>query len=113
VDWFKVEARISTNEKIDGLSDRAFRGLINLWGYATLHETGGCVPAGAARLVPRVTPRVLAELEGADFIHRNGAGWVVHDWDEYQEGVEELAERRRKAKERQAKHRRLARQRNA
>jgi hypothetical protein len=85
VDWFKVEARIGTNEKVDDLSDGAFRSLIHIWGYAMQHENGGRVPANAPRLIPRVTARRLEELVAAGFIHPNGAGYVIHDWDEHQE----------------------------
>lgn len=95
MDWFKVEARIGTNEKVDDLSDGAFRSLIHIWGYAMQHENGGRVPANAPRLIPRVTARRLEELVAAGFIHPNGAGYVIHDWDEHQEEALKLQEKRK------------------
>jgi len=112
VDWFKVEARIGSNEKADLLSDRAFRGLVHLWGYAMQHENGGRVPANAHRLVPRVTAKVLVELVDAGFIHPNGNGWEIHDWHEHQEEALKLQDKRRKDAVRKAEARRLAREAN-
>jgi len=94
VDWFKVAADIGTSAKVDELSDRAYRGMTYLWGYAMRHETGGRVPPNAARIVPRVTPAVLRELEQRRFLHRNGTGWVIHDWDEHQGEALKVQEKR-------------------
>jgi len=105
VDWFKVAADIGTSAKVDELSDRAYRGMTYLWGYAMRHETGGRVPPNAARIVPRVTPAVLRELEQRGFLHRNGTGWVIHDWDEHQREALKLQEDRQRERER-AKRRR-------
>lgn len=110
MDWFKVEARIGTNEKVDDLSDGAFRSLIHLWGYAMQHENGGKVPAHAARLIPRVTAGRLAELEQAGFIHPNGSGYVIHDWDEHQEVALQLQDKRRRDAARKKEERRQLRE---
>jgi hypothetical protein len=94
MDWFKVAADIGTSAKVDELSDRAYRGMTYLWGYAMRHETGGRVPPNAARIVPRVTPAVLRELEQRGFLHRNGTGWVIHGWDEHQGEALKVQEKR-------------------
>lgn len=108
MDWFKVEARIGTSEKVDGLSDGAFRSLIHIWGYAMQHENGGRVPGNAARLIPRVTARRLEELVDAGFIHPNGTGFVIHDWDEHQEEALKLQEKRRRDADRKKAERAAA-----
>jgi hypothetical protein len=96
VDWFKVETRICSNEKVNALSNAAFRSLLNVWAYAMQHENGGHVPSAAHRLIPRVTPKSLEELEGAGFIHRNGDGWEIHDWEQHQAEALALQDRRRR-----------------
>lgn len=96
MDWFKVDADIALNEKADELSDGAFRALTHLWGHAMRLENGGHVPKAAHRLVPRVTPARLKELEDKGFIHRNGNGWVLHDWEEHQREALAVQEKRRK-----------------
>lgn len=106
MDWFKVEARIGSNEKVDELSDGAFRALIHVWAHAMAHENGGRVPANAARLIPRVNAKRLAELEAAGFIHRNGGpGWDIHDWDEHQAEALAAHEKRKADIERKREHR--------
>ena len=110
MDWFKVEAKISSNEKVDGLSDRAFRSMIYLWAYAMDHENGGRVPANAHRLVPVVTRRALEELEGSGFIRRNGTGWEIHDWEQHQEEALAFQDRRRREAERLREYRRAQRE---
>ena len=100
MDWFKVDSRIATNPKIDDLTDGAYRALTYLWGHAMTHETGGRIPATASRLIPRVRPKQLAELEKNGFLHRNGDGWVIHDWEEHQRAALGIQEKKRKDVER-------------
>jgi hypothetical protein len=110
VDWFKVQADIGSSAKVDELSDRAYRGMTYLWGYAMRHETDGRVPPNACRIVPRVTAGVMRELEEHGFLHRNGAGWVIHDWEEHQEEALRLQERKRRDAERKKDERRRSRE---
>ena len=105
MDWFKVETRIATHEKVDDLSDGAFRALINIWAHAAQQENDGRVPPTAARLIPRVTPARLRELESKGFIHANGKGWVIHDWEDHQADALALKRIRENARKRRAAHR--------
>ncbi|MGE0025725.1 MAG: hypothetical protein AB7O78_17750 [Thermoleophilia bacterium] len=105
MDWFKVETRIATHEKVDDLTDGAFRALINIWAHAAQMENGGRVPPTAGRLIPRVTPARLRELEAKGFLHPNGTGWVIHDWDEHQADAEALRRIRESARNRRKAHR--------
>ena len=105
MDWFKVSARLASNEKVDELTDGAFRALINIWCHAAEQENGGRVPQAARRLIPRVTPSRLRELEERGFIHRNGVGWVIHDWDDHQADAEALRRIRENARKRRKEFR--------
>jgi len=102
VDWFKVMANLAQAQKWDDLSDGAARALVNIWCYVTRHDPEhGHVPPTIARLVPRVTPARVSELERMGWLDRNGSGWVIHDWQEHQR--EAVAYERRKAKDRERK----------
>ena len=96
MDWFKVESNIATNPKIHELSHPAYRVLTYLWGHAMTHENGGRIPLSAPTLIPYATPRRLAELEAHGFIHANGAGWILHDWDEHQHDALIAQEKKRR-----------------
>lgn len=109
MDWFKVVANLATSEKWDELSDGAARAIVNVWCYAARHSPKeGRVPANVHRLVPRVTPARLAELERAGWIDRNGHGWIVHDWQEHQSEAVAFERRRERDRERKAAKRREA-----
>lgn len=104
MDWFKVMVKLSDLQKWDDLTDGAARALLNIWCYVARHDPAhGHVPATIARLVPRVTPARVRELERAGWLDRNGdgGGWVVHDWEEHQ--AEAVAIERRKAADRERK----------
>lgn len=93
--WFKVDSDIATNPKIDQLSDGAFRALTHLWGHAMQHETGGRITPAVTRLVPRVTPARVRELEEKGFLHKLGDEWRLHDWEEHQAEAIRVHEKRR------------------
>jgi hypothetical protein len=101
VDWLKLSVDLPDHPKVAELSDRAFRALIASWCYAARFETDGYLPQSAVRMVG-LTARLGAELEGANLMHQNGAGWVIHDWQDHQadamalKRMRENAARRRK-----------------
>ena len=106
MDWFKVDARIATNPKIHELSHVAYRVLTYLWGHAMTHETGGTIPESVPSLIPYVTRKSIAELEARGFLHANGGGWVLHDWDDHQEEALRVQEKKRAdaARKREERH---------
>lgn len=94
--WGKVDDGFWDHPKIVGLSDRSFRSLMGLWAWSWRnHRTKGHVPAAVTRQYLG-TPRVLAELESAGLIHKNGTGWVIHDWAIYRKVDATGAERKRR-----------------
>lgn len=94
-EYVALHTILLTHPKADRLSDRAWRTLTLAWCYAGQHETGGYIPAGAERFI-RANARTLDELEVGGWIHRNGGGWVLHDWDDAQAALVRH-ERKRKA----------------
>lgn len=76
--WVKLDDSMPTHPKVVERSDAAFRALIELWCHAAQHKTDGRVGDQAAKRIAK--PKVIAELVDAGLIHRNGAGWIIHDW---------------------------------
>lgn len=108
MDWFKVQVAIYDHPKLDGLSAGAFRGLVFAWAYVAKHELGGKLPETAPKRLG-ITPKQIGELEQRELIHRNGNGWVIHDWDEHQADAEALSRLRASARRRKADERARAR----
>lgn len=96
MDWFKVDADHAVNEKIDRLTDGEFRAFMAICGHAMRTENGGRVPEAAHRLIPRVTKARIKALEAKGFLHRNGTGWVIHDWDEHQAEALAIQDKRKR-----------------
>lgn len=109
MDYIAVYTAVLDHPKALRLSDRAFRALVSTWLYAGRHETDGHVPQAAVGLL-RMTPRVVLELEQGGWLHRNGSGWEIHDWDHHQQPLEDAQERRRRARTRMRDHRRRVRE---
>lgn len=79
--------------------------LIAIWCYCGRNETDGQIPEAAARR-EGLTTKLAGQLEELGWIHRNGVGWYVHDWEDHQVSVETMDARRRElAARRQRKHR--------
>lgn len=100
MEFVKLYTEVLTHPKWLALSDRAKALLIQAWMYAGRAETAGYVPEAAKRVIGW-SAAADRELEGS-WWHRNGAGWVLHDWDHHQLDAEEVRVRRerRQANER-------------
>lgn len=92
--WVKLSDDFATHPKIAALSDTAFRLWVSGLAYANQHSTGGAISDGALRGIPLAKPRTATELEAAGLWHRNGLGWVIHDYDQFQPSPEDEADRR-------------------
>ena len=103
-EYIRIDVLLPDHEKADGLSDRAFRTLIELWCWCGLHRTDGFVrdakwktfgsPAARAQLL-RVPPGFKH-----GFAERMTGGYQMHDFigpDGHQRSraeIDELSERR-------------------
>lgn len=105
MDYVRLYTDLLTHPKAEGLSDRAWRVLTLAWLYAGRHETDGLVPPEARRFV-RMTASAERELTERGWLHRNGNGWVLHDWDHHQEQAEDIKRRRELARVRKQNERR-------
>lgn len=89
MEWCKLQATFSTDPKVIGLSDRAFRRYVEGLCYATLHETDGFVPMAADKW--------RTELETAGLLDE---GSVVHNWTKFNPSKAELSRRRQETRDR-------------
>ncbi len=64
-------------------------------------RTHGHIPAGVAPSLG-ATPRIAGLLESAGLWDRNGDGWYIHDWQDYQRADTTAAERKRRQRDRDA-----------
>ena len=104
MDYVRLYTDLLTHPKSEGLSDRSWRVLTLAWLYAGRHETDGRIPPEARRAI-RMTPAAERELIERGWIHKNGTGHVLHDWDHHQDQAEGIRRRRELARERKARQR--------
>lgn len=113
MDWFKLDADHAVNEKLDRLTDAEFRAFLAICGHAMRQENDGRVPAAAHRLIPRVTKPRIKALVDKGFLHPNGDGWLIHDWDEHQEEALAIQEKKKRDAARKRASRAAAKQKEA
>lgn len=99
--WLKLDDNFGDHPKIVGLSDRAFRAHLLGMLYAARHLTDGHVPPTAAP-----TPRTARELEDAGLWERNGSGWVVHDWQDWNPASKSIRDKQAADRDRKRNQRR-------
>lgn len=79
--WVKLDDAMPNHPKVVGLSVHAKWSLIEFWCHAAQYRTDGHISEGVAKRIAR--PKVIAELVDGGLVHRNGTGWVIHDWLEH------------------------------
>jgi hypothetical protein len=105
MDYVRLYTVLLTHPKQERTSPRAWKALTLALMYAGQHETRGRIPPEARRALG-MTPAVARELVEIGWMHVNGNGWVLHDWEEHQASLDELSEIRRKAREKKRAQRR-------
>jgi len=90
-EWIKIDVQITEHPKVEGLSDKAFRALIELWCYCGRQHTDGIVTERQWKAWP---PKVRAELIARDLAHPLdiGGGAVMHDYTDHQRSREQIDE---------------------
>jgi len=83
--WVRLDDRFPSHRKVALLSDRAFRLYVSALCWSSENLTEGRILAKELPLVSRVRgPKTAAaELEAAGLWDRAEAGWVIHDYLEY------------------------------
>jgi hypothetical protein len=79
--WVRLEDDMPDHPKVIGLSNGAFRVFVEALCYANRYLTDGQVPA---TVIPTRRRRYVTELLDAGLWSKNGEGYTIHDYLEYQ-----------------------------
>ncbi len=93
-EWIKLDVLMPEHPKVEGLSDKAFRALVELWCYAGRQRTDGVIAAARWRRVPLKVRAELITARLASPLLRDDetAGVTMHDFTEHQRTREEIDE---------------------
>ena len=91
--WLRLEDKFTRHPKVRGLSDKAFRVHVDVLCQAAEWLTDGRIPPDFTRRTA-----IVSELETAGLWDRNGAGWVIHDWSDYNPTAAEATTNRSRSK---------------
>lgn len=97
--FMRVHIGMPEHPKIEGLSDRAFRLLVETWCWCARNpQTNGQVPRSS--WAKRGTPNARRELIDADLFDDDlSGGAIAHDWDDWQRTWEEIQEAKAEKKD--------------
>lgn len=93
--FIKVHDGFPEHPKTIGLSDKAFRAVVEFWCYSHRQETDGKIPLA---LFNRLPPKVRKELL-VDYAIMHETHVEMHDYLEHQQSAQEIAELRKKRSE--------------
>ena len=95
VNYIAVDDEMPEHDKIEPLSDAAFRLLVETWCYCSRRLNDGIMTASAWH--KRGTPKIRQELEAADLVTRLPDGrYEAHDYLDMQRSAAEAAALREK-----------------
>lgn len=99
--WTRLDDGFIAHPKILTLSHPAFRLHVSGLNWSVANTTDGKVPEIVLALAlpmdrPKTRAAAATELEEAGLWNRNGSGWYIHDFADYQETKTEIVERRKK-----------------
>lgn len=82
--WVKLDDHFPDHPKVESLSDGAFRLHVSGMCHAARHLSDGRIrPGRVSRLMDGYKPRYLDELLTAGVWERNGTGYLIHDFTEW------------------------------
>ena len=93
VTWTKLDDGFWSNPKVEDVGNEAVGAFARMLSYCGQHLTDGKVKDSAARYI--TTPRVLKKLEQYELIERNGSGWLIPDYLEFNLSREEVESKRK------------------
>lgn len=99
--WTRLDDGFIAHPKILTLSHLAFRLHVSGLNWSVANTTDGKVPEVVLALAlpmdrPKARASAAVELEDAGLWNRNGSGWYIHDFSDYQETKSQVVERRKK-----------------
>lgn len=104
--WVRFENTMPEDERLPGLSDRAFRLWVNAVCYSSRGETDGLVPAVLmSSLSVTATKKTVDELVDAGMLIARGRKFEIHNYLKFNPSKAQLGQMREKNKERASKWR--------
>ena len=101
--WLKLDDGFVEHPRIEKLGSRAFRLHVTALCQCARKLTDGHISdtdAKVARLLAGAGTRAISELEEAGLWERNGHGWVVRDYLDYNPSAEQVRAERKRAADR-------------
>lgn len=81
-EFFKISIKLMEHPKVEKLSDKAFRALIDLWLYCARYRTDGMVDADAWRR--RTSSKAQQELVAVGLVEKCDTDYYMHDYLDHQ-----------------------------
>jgi hypothetical protein len=97
--WFRVYQTILDDPKVQQLSAKNFRALVNLWALASQNQ--GALPSESdiafkLRMKPKEAEQVLTDLKASGLIDETDEGLTPHNWNSRQFKSDSSTERVRR-----------------
>lgn len=105
VAWVKLATGFGRHPKVLAAGDAAAMAHIRAMCWTAEAGTDGCIPPEALPIIP-ATRKQVERLERVGLWERNGVGWVIHDWTDFNITSEEDRRRRDLAERRKERWRR-------
>lgn len=99
--WTKLDDGFYDNPKVEAVGNEAAGAYARMLSYCGRQLTDGRVPDAKARYITK--PSVLKRLVDHGFIERNGKGWVIPDYLEFNPSRKKVEQERAAAAKRMQK----------
>ena len=96
--WVKLDDRFWGNPKVLIIGNEAAGAYARMLSFCGDHLTDGRVPEETARFIAK--PKTLGVLEEYGFIHRNGTGYLIPDYLEFNPSREQIEAKRQADRDR-------------
>jgi hypothetical protein len=107
VSWVKLDDKLPGHRKVLAVSPEAAWLHIEGLCYSAQQETDGAIPDTALAMLTRFSKpkaiKLAARLIEVGLWERNGTGYAIHDYLDYNPSKKSLEEKRKAARERMAK----------
>jgi hypothetical protein len=86
VTWTKLDDAFWSHPKVIAAGNEAAGAYVRMLSYCGKHLTDGHIPEDIAKFIAK--PSALQRLAEHEFIQRNGSGWVIPDYLEFNPSAE-------------------------
>lgn len=98
--WVKLDDKFWANPKIEAVGNEAAGAFVRMLSHCGDQLTDGAISRAAARYI--ATPKVIERLEEFGLIVRNGQGWTIPTFLEYNRTKDQVLAKREADRQRKA-----------